>query len=51
MKSYGVTEAWPTGQKVENWVLGSSAMRALAFCWNFDFDAISVPVAKAIQNF
>ncbi|KAH7716695.1 aspartyl protease-like protein [Aphelenchoides avenae] len=46
-ESYGVTEDWLDGQKVEAWVLGLPAMRA--FCCNFDFNAKSVSVAKAIQ--
>ncbi|KAH7716688.1 Protein ASP-1 protein7 [Aphelenchoides avenae] len=48
VESFGVTEDWPNGQKVEAWVLGLPAMRA--FCWNFDFNAKSVSVAKAMHD-
>lgn len=48
MDSYGITEDWPNGQKVEEWILGLPATRS--FCWNFDFDANTVSVSKAIQD-
>ncbi|KAH7703951.1 Protein ASP-8, partial [Aphelenchoides avenae] len=48
MESSGITEDQPKGQQVEDWVLGVPAMRA--FCWNFDYDANLVSVAKAVQD-